>query len=74
MFSIRALRHLIGESGGNVPYAKLRFIIHILNELGLIEAVETDTELELFEFTYIKVNQKKNLEDSVLYDTLQKCI
>ena len=74
VYSIRALRHLIGESGGNVPYAKLRFIIHILNELDLIKAEETDTELELFEFTYVKVSERKNLEDSVLYSTLQKCI
>lgn len=73
VFSIRALRHLIGESGGNIPYAKLRFIIHILNDLGLIKAEETDTELEMFEFTYIHVKERKNLEDSVLYCTLQKC-
>lgn len=73
VFSIRALRHLIGESGGGIPYAKLRFIIHILNELGLIKAEETDTELEQFEFTYIHVKERKNLEDSILYSTLQKC-
>lgn len=73
VYSIRALRHLISESGGNVPYAKLRFIIHILNELDLIGADETDKELEKFEFTYVHVKERKNLEDSVLYKTLQSC-
>lgn len=73
VFSIRALRHLIGESGGNIPYAKLRFIIHILNGLGLIIAEETDTELEEFAFTYVNVKERKNLDDSILYRTLQSC-
>ncbi len=73
IYSIRALRHLIGESGGNISYAKLRFILHILSELKLIEAEETDPELEKFAFGYIRVSEKKNLEDSVLYSALQKC-
>lgn len=73
VFSLRALLHLIGESGIKMSYAKLRFIILILRELGLIEADETDTELEKFAFGYIHVKERTSLERSKLYSNLQNC-
>ena len=73
VYSIRALMHLIGESGGNIGYIKLRFILKILDELGLIRAEETDTELEKFVFTYVYVKERTSLDNSPLYRKLQSC-
>ncbi len=70
VYSVRAFLHLIGESGGNIGYVKLRFILKILDELGLIRAYEADTELEKFIFTYIHVKERTSLDRSPTYRAL----
>ena len=70
VYSARAFLHLIGESGGNISYVKMRFILKILDELGLIRVYEADTELEKFIFTYVHVNVKTSLENSPTYRAL----
>jgi len=73
VYSLRALLHFIHESNNTINYAKLRFIIRVLDELGLIGAEETDEELEKFVFRFIYVKERTSLDKSLLYRTLQSC-
>lgn len=71
VFSVRALLNLIASTGGNVGYVRLRLIILILDELGLIGAENIDSELEAYRFTKLPVTEKRNLEDSRIMKALR---
>ena len=74
VFSIRALGNLLEANGTRIGYVKLRFIISILDELGLLGVTMTDEEYETFSFRYIAQNGKTSLDSSVLYQRLKALI
>ncbi len=70
VFSLRALRHhLHGTNPGfQITYVKLRFILDILRDLGLM-GVEEDAG-EVYTFNYIPAQGKTSLDTSRIYRIL----
>lgn len=73
VFSLRALLHLLKSGGTSINYIKLKFIILILRELGLlgVEVLREDEDEELYAFRYIPVKTKTELERSGIYRKLK---
>ena len=64
VFSIRALTHLLAKLGVKIGYVKLKNIIMIFSELGILEVSEIEGDHETYGFRYVHVKTKANLEDS----------
>lgn len=71
VFSIRALAHLLGSCGYNIPYVRLKFILMIFRELNLIGVEEIDSEREIYSFHFIFVKNKTSLEKSHIFRKLK---
>lgn len=71
VFSVRALRHLLARSGVMMPYTKLKGVIDIFHEMGLLKVEELDAEREIYSFGYIRVKEKIDLEQSGLLQTMR---
>ncbi|MBR0302659.1 MAG: single-stranded-DNA-specific exonuclease RecJ [Clostridia bacterium] len=67
VFSIRALRKLLEECGYDFKYIKLKLIIKIFQELNLLSVDETDADREIYNFKYVFVKNKTDLDKSNLY-------
>jgi len=64
VFSIRALTHLLSKFGVKIGYVKLKNIIMIFRELGILDVSEINGDHETYGFKYVHVKTKANLEDS----------
>ena len=64
VFSIRALTHLLSKLGVKIGYVKLKNIIMIFRELGILEVSEIEGEHETYGFRYVHVKTKANLDNS----------
>lgn len=71
VFSLRALRYLLSRNGYCMSYAKLKAVVNIFNEMGLLKVRELDAEKEIYSFTYVKVHGKVDLEQSKLLQTMR---
>jgi len=73
IYSIRALRHLLGTKNYSVGYTKLTFILGIFDELKILQVEELDPERDVYYFRMVYGRGKANLEDSVLLQRLHFC-
>ena len=71
VYSIRALRHFLASAGIGIHYAKLKFILRILNEMRILRADEVDAEREIYQFEYIRTQGKIDLEQSAVLQKLR---
>lgn len=73
VFSIRALLHLLKNSGNRLNYIKLKFILLTFRELGLlgVEPVKGGEEHEIYAFRYIPTKGKTDLDRSTIYRKLK---
>ncbi len=71
VFSIRALTHLLSKLGVKIGYVKLKNIIMIFRELGILDVTEIEGEHETYGFKYVHVKTKANLEDSEILKKLK---
>jgi len=71
VFSLRALRYLLSRNGIPMPYPKLKAVIDIFSEMGLLKVEELDAEREIYSFGYIRVSEKIDLERSGLLRTMR---
>lgn len=73
VFGLRALLHLLKTGGVTMNYVKLKFIILIFRELGLlgVEMLRDDDGDELYAFRYIPMKTKTELERSGIYRKLK---
>lgn len=71
MFSIRALQHLLRNSGVKIGYVKLKFILMTFRELNLLDVKKLDDDPEIYAFRYIYQHNKTNLEKSNIYRKLK---
>lgn len=69
VFSMRALQHLLKISGSTINYVRLKFIIKIFQELNLLGVVEISDDI--YQFKYVYVKNKTNLERSNIYKKLK---
>lgn len=66
-FSIRALEKMLETEGHDFSYIKLKTIIKVFQELNLLYVDEIDSEKEIYQFKYIYVKNKTELDRSNLY-------
>lgn len=71
VYSIRALRHFLASVGVHIPFAKLKFVLRILDEMRVLRADEVDTQREIYHFEYIRTQGKIDLEKSALLQKLR---
>lgn len=71
IFTARALINLLSRRGANIGYVKLRYIMMIFDELGLIKPRVLDAERELYAFKLVYVSEKANLDSSDIYRKLK---
>ncbi len=67
VFSIRALSKMLENEGNSFSYIKLKTIIKVFQELNLLYVDEIDFEKELYQFKYVYVKNKTDLDKSNLY-------
>lgn len=67
VFSIRALSKMLENAGNTFSYIKLKTIIKVFQELNLLYVDEIDFEKELYQFKYVYVKNKIDLDRSNLY-------
>ncbi len=73
VFSMRALRHLLKSANIPVGYVKLKLILTVFDELGLLGVNLRESEdAEIYSFRYIEQRGKTPLESSVLYSSLKE--
>ncbi|MBR2848339.1 MAG: single-stranded-DNA-specific exonuclease RecJ [Clostridia bacterium] len=72
VFSMRALGHLLDSHGTPVPYAKLKFILRIFDELRLLLVEENPAKEDVFVFQYVYMHEKTSLEKSEILRWLRK--
>ncbi len=71
VFSLRSLRHLLAGNGVAISLLKLKTVITVLGETGLLRVETPDAEREIYAFGYIRVNEKIDLEQSPLLQTMR---
>lgn len=72
VFSMRALGHLLDSHGTPVPYAKLKFILRIFDELRLLRVEENPAKEDVFAFQYVYMQEKTSLDKSEILRWLRK--
>ncbi|MGN1345958.1 MAG: single-stranded-DNA-specific exonuclease RecJ [Eubacteriales bacterium] len=73
VFSIRALLHLLRTVGVRLNYIKLKVILLMFRELGIlgVEPWKREEEHEIYAFRYVHMKTKTNLDQSALYRKLK---
>ncbi len=66
-FSIRALSKMLSDEGHCYSYIKLKIMLKVFQELNLLYVDELDTEKEIYNFNYVYVKNKTDLDKSNLY-------
>lgn len=64
LFSMRALSKLVNNSGANMRYVKLKYIIRVFQELNILSIDEKDADNEVYSFSYVYVKNKADLDKS----------
>jgi len=70
VYSLRALRHYIASTGKEIGSVKLRFIIDVFREMGLLSVDVSEDEMIIYQFGYLNVAGKVNLENSRILQKL----
>ena len=74
VYSLRALRHYIASTGKEIGSVKLRVIIDVFREMGLFSVDISNDEMVVYQFGYLNVAGKVNLENSRILQKLAELL
>ena len=74
VFGIRALRHLLLTHGISMNYVKLRTVVAVFRELGLLGVEEAETMPDVFTFSEIQTTGKTSLDNSAILSKIRSAL